>query len=161
MFQIDQHFKILRRYSTFPSHHSSTYQFGRFLIETYHTTHSSLIDKHAPLKAKFIRAKPINKWFSIALSTLKSAWRHLEQIWLNSRSPDHLNLFRAATNKYHSAIIVASKIYNLTRYLTSFGHQPSCCVQYSVRDSCQMPDKTRTQKRLEYWRWGIELQVVY
>ena len=82
------------------------------LIETYNTTLSSLIDKHAPLKTKFIRAKPINKWFTPALSTLKSARRHLEKIWLNSRSPDHLKLLRTATNKYHSAIIVAKKIYN-------------------------------------------------
>ena len=81
------------------------------LIETYNTTLSSLIDKHAPLKTKFIRAKPIYKWFAPALSTLKLARRHLEKIWLNSRSPDHLKLLRA-TNKYHFSIIVAQKIYN-------------------------------------------------
>jgi hypothetical protein len=82
------------------------------LIESYNSTISSLIDKHAPLKTKFIRAKPINKWFTPALSSLKLARRHLEKIWLNSRSPDHLKLFRATTNKYHSAIIAAKKIYN-------------------------------------------------
>ena len=57
-------------------------------------------------------AKPINKWFTPALSTLKSARRHLEKIWLNFRSPDHLKLLRVATNNYHSAIIVAKKICN-------------------------------------------------
>ena len=52
------------------------------LIETYNTTLSSLVDKHASLKTKFIRAKPINKCFTPALSTLKLARRHLEKIWL-------------------------------------------------------------------------------
>jgi len=46
------------------------------------------------------------------LLTLKSARQHLDQIWLNSRSPDHLNLLLATTNKYHYAIIVPKKIYN-------------------------------------------------
>jgi hypothetical protein len=46
------------------------------------------------------------------LSALKSARRHLEKTWLNSRSPDHLKLLRTATNKYHSAIITAKKTYN-------------------------------------------------
>jgi exonuclease III len=82
------------------------------LVEAYNTTLSSLINKHAPLKTKTIRAKPINKWFTPALSALKSARRHLEKIWLNSQSPDHLKLLRTATNKYHSAIIAAKKIYN-------------------------------------------------
>jgi Reverse transcriptase (RNA-dependent DNA polymerase) len=82
------------------------------LVEAYYNTLSSIINKHAPLKTKTIRAKPINKWFTPALSALKSARRHLEKIWLNSQSPDHLKLLRTATNKYHSAIIAAKKSYN-------------------------------------------------
>ena len=82
------------------------------LVETYNRTLSSLIDKHAPLKTKTIRAKPLNKWFTPALSNLKSVCRHLERIWLKSQSPHHLKLLRTATNKYHSAIIAAKKIYN-------------------------------------------------
>jgi len=77
------------------------------LVEAYNTTLSSLIDKHAPLKTKTIRAKPINKWYTPDLSTLKSARRHLEKLWLHTRSPNHLNLLRTATNKYHSSIIAA------------------------------------------------------
>ena len=82
------------------------------LVVAYNTTLTSLIDKHAPLKTKTIRAKPVNKWFTPALSALKSARRHLEKTWLNTRSPHNLKLFRTATNKYHAAIIIAKKIYN-------------------------------------------------
>jgi len=45
---------------------------------------TSLIDTHAPLKIKTIRAKPINKWYTPALSALKTARRHLENLWLRT-----------------------------------------------------------------------------
>jgi len=80
---------------------------------------SSLIDKHAPLKTKTIRAKPINKWYTPALSTLKSARRHLEKLWLHTRSPNHLKLLRTATNKYHSSIIAAKKLFNASLIASS------------------------------------------
>ena len=78
----------------------------------YNTTLSTLFDAHAPTKTKTIRAKPINKWFTPALSKLKSARRHIERLWLRTRSPNQLKLFRIATNKYHSAIIDAKKCFN-------------------------------------------------
>ena len=79
------------------------------LVDSYNSTLSSLLDKHAPLKTKTIRAKPPNPWFTPALSKLKSARRHLEKIWLRIRSSRDLKLFRSATNTYHSAIIQAKK----------------------------------------------------
>ena len=82
------------------------------LVDAYNTTLSTLLDAHAPLKTKTIRAKPVNKWFTPALSTLKSARRHIERLWLRTRSPDQLKLLRTATNKYHSAIIDAKKRFN-------------------------------------------------
>ena len=82
------------------------------LVDLYNSTLSSLLDKHAPIKTKTIRAKPVNKWFTPALSTLKRARRHLEKLWHSTRSPHHLNLLHTATNKYHSAIINAKKHFN-------------------------------------------------
>jgi len=82
------------------------------LVDAYNTTLSTLLDAHAPLKTKTIRAKPVNKWFTPALSTLKSARRHIERLWLRTRSPHQLKLLRTATNKYHSAIIDAKKRFN-------------------------------------------------
>ena len=82
------------------------------LIDSYNTTLSSLLDKHAPLKIKTIRAKPPNLWFTSSLSKLKSARRHLEKVWLRTRSSDDLKPFRTATNSYHSAIIHAKKDFN-------------------------------------------------
>ncbi len=82
------------------------------LVDSYNNTLSSLLDKHAPLKTKTIRAKSPNPWFTPALSKLKSARRHLEKLWLRTRSSHDLKLFRTATNKYHSAIIHAKKLFN-------------------------------------------------
>ena len=82
------------------------------LVDSYNSTLSSLLDKHAPLKTKTIRAKPPNPWFTPALSKLKSARRHLEKIWLRTRSSRDLNLFHSATNTYYSAIIQAKKVFN-------------------------------------------------
>jgi len=82
------------------------------LVDAYNSTLSALLDKHAPVKTKTILAKPVNKWFTPALSTLKSARRHIERLWLRTRSPHQLTLLRTATNKYHSAIIDAKKRFN-------------------------------------------------
>jgi len=89
------------------------------LVDAYNSTLTSLIDIHAPLKTKTIRAKPINKWYTPALSALKAARRHLEKLWLRTRSPHHLKLLRTATNKYHSAIIAAKKRFNASLIASS------------------------------------------
>jgi len=41
-----------------------------------------LFDAHAPIKTKTIRAKPINNWFTPAISTLKFARRHIVRLWI-------------------------------------------------------------------------------
>jgi len=89
------------------------------LVDTYNYTLTSLIDIHAPLKTKTIRAKPINKWYTPALSALKTARRHLENLWLRTHSPHHLKLHRSAANKYHSAIIAAKKRFNASLIVSS------------------------------------------
>jgi exonuclease III len=82
------------------------------LVDSYNTTLSSLLDKHAPLKTKTIRAKTPNPWFTPALAKLKSARRHLEKVWLRTRSFHDLQPLRTATNAYHSSIIRAKKLFN-------------------------------------------------
>jgi len=79
------------------------------LVDAYNSTLTFPIDIHAPLKTKTFRAKPINKWYTPVLSTLKAARRHLENLWLRTRSPHHIKLLRTASNIYHSANIAAKK----------------------------------------------------
>jgi exonuclease III len=92
------------------------------LVDSYNTTLSSLLDKHAPLKTKTIHAKPRNPWFTPALSKLKSARRHLEKIWLRTRSSHDIKTLRTATNSYHSAIIHAKKVFNSSLISSSSAH---------------------------------------
>jgi len=91
------------------------------LVDAYNSTLTFLIDIHAPLKTKNIRAKPINKWYTPASSALKTARRHLENLWLSTHSPHHLKILQTASNKYHSAIIAAKKRFkaSLIAYSTS------------------------------------------
>jgi len=85
------------------------------LIDTYNITLSALLNKHAPLKTKTIRAKTFNPWFTSALSKLKSARRHLEKVWLQTRSLQDLQPLRTATNAYHSSIIHAKRLTPVSR----------------------------------------------
>jgi len=54
-----------------------------------------------------------------ALSAFKTARRHLVNLWLRTCSPHHLKLLRTASNKYHSAIISAKKIFNASLIASS------------------------------------------
>jgi len=56
---------------------------------------ATLLDKHAPLETKSIRAKPPNLWFTPASSELKSARRHIERIWFHTRSSHDLKLSKS------------------------------------------------------------------
>jgi hypothetical protein len=56
------------------------------LVDCYNYTLSSILDKHAPVKTKFIRLKPANPWFTPALNKLKHACRSLQRVWLRSHS---------------------------------------------------------------------------
>jgi len=106
-------FILESRLITHPPHNLSD------LVVAYNSTLTSLIDIHAPLKTKTFRAKPINKWYTPALSALNAVRRHLENLWLRTRSPHHLKLLHTASNKYHSAIIAAKKRFSLIASSTS------------------------------------------
>ena len=56
--------------------------------------------------------KPLNPWFTPALSKIKSARRLLKRIWLTNRSSHNLDIFCTATNSYRRAIIRAKKVFN-------------------------------------------------
>ena len=84
------------------------------LVKCYNLTLSNILNKHAPLKSKLLRAKPSNPWFTPALQKLKSTRRHLEKIWSCSHSTFDLKLLRSATNHYRTSIIKAKKLYNST-----------------------------------------------
>jgi hypothetical protein len=84
------------------------------LVNLYNFTLSSILNKHAPLKTKTVRPKQSQPWFNSSLSKLKSARRHLEKIWLRTRSAHDWKLLRSATNHYHAAIISAKRHFNST-----------------------------------------------
>jgi len=50
------------------------------LVDAYNSILTSLINIHAPFKTKTFRAKPINMWYTPALSALKAARSHLENL---------------------------------------------------------------------------------
>ena len=81
------------------------------LVNSYNSTLSSLLDKHAPLQSKVIHLKPDNPWFTSALNKLKLTCRHLQRSWSKSHSAEDLKLLRTATNKYHAAIVNAKRTY--------------------------------------------------
>jgi len=62
------------------------------LVDTwlYNSTLTYLIDIHAPLKTKPIRMKPINMFYTPALSALKTDHRHPENLWLRTHALTHL-----------------------------------------------------------------------
>ena len=49
------------------------------LVGCYNSTLFHLLNKHAPLKPKFIRTRPPNHWYTPALKKLKLAKRQLER----------------------------------------------------------------------------------
>jgi len=108
---------------------------------------TSLINRpiHAPLKTKTIRAKPINKWYTPALSVLKTARRHLEYLCLRTHSPHHLKLVLTASNKYHSAIIAAKKRFNASLIASSSSSADSLarCRLRSASSSILVVVRTR------------------
>jgi hypothetical protein len=81
------------------------------LVDCYNYILSSIVDKHAPVKTKFISLKPANPWFTPALNKLKHACRSLQRVWLRSHSVEDLKLLRTATNHYHAAITNAKRDY--------------------------------------------------
>jgi len=82
------------------------------LVDCYKLTLSQLLNKHAPLKSKFIRFEPRNPWYTQALKKLKLAKRHLESICSRTHSFEDLNNLRSVTNYYHVATIEAKRTYN-------------------------------------------------
>jgi len=56
------------------------------LVDCYNPILSQLLNKHAPLKSKIIRTKPLNPWYTQTLKKLKHAKRNLERIWSRTHS---------------------------------------------------------------------------
>ena len=82
------------------------------LVNSYNSTLSSLLNKHAPIKNKTVSSKPANPWYSPALHDLKSACRRLSMIYQRSLSLiDHTRL-RTALNHYHACILKAKRSYH-------------------------------------------------
>jgi len=85
------------------------------LVECYNSTLSQLINKHAPLKSKIIRTKPLNAWYTQALKIFKLAKHptfHLERNCSRIYSSENLKSLRSATNHYHTATRKAERTYN-------------------------------------------------
>ena len=56
------------------------------LIDQYNLTLKNILNKHAPLKSKYVSEKPIAPWINPHIVTLKRERRRLERAWRKSRS---------------------------------------------------------------------------
>jgi len=70
------------------------------LLIAYNTTHSSLLDKHAPIITKLTRRQsPSNPWFTPALCAFRSTVRHAEDLWKHTHSAVDWSSFKSLRNK--------------------------------------------------------------
>ena len=82
------------------------------LVESYNSTLTRLLDKHAPLISKPLQSRPSNPWFTPYLHQLKAARRRLARAWKHSATSLNLSRLRLLTNLYHRSVINAKKLYH-------------------------------------------------
>ena len=82
------------------------------LVNAFNSTLHAILDKHAPLITKLVPSHSSNRWFTPALSILKTARRKFEKTWKHTHSVTDLDTLRFATKLYHKAIIKAKKLYH-------------------------------------------------
>jgi len=82
------------------------------LVNCYNNTLSTILDNHAPVQTKHIRATHSNPWFTPALQKLKEVRRKLERKWKLCNSSFNLLCLRKFSNLYHKSILAAKKAYH-------------------------------------------------
>ena len=71
------------------------------LYEQYHTTLTTLIDKHAPLHTKHTKAKYIPGWVNEAVIAAKETKHLLERIWRRSKSHFNRSQYMQKVHQYN------------------------------------------------------------
>ena len=71
------------------------------LYEQYHTTLTTLIDKHAPLHTKHTRAKYIPGWVNKAVIVAKETKRLFERIWRRNKSHFNRSQYMQKVHQYN------------------------------------------------------------
>ena len=77
------------------------------LVDSYNSTLSSILDKHAPLKSMSVTVRPTIPFYTDAIHNAKLSRRKAERKWRKSRSPEDLNLFRSERSNYNSQLFEA------------------------------------------------------
>ena len=69
--------------SNLVTHHK---EHGSDLYKQYRQTHKTLLDKHAPIKSKYVSQKPPAPWMTPEINQSIRRRRYLERVWRKSRS---------------------------------------------------------------------------
>ena len=113
--QLSSFANLLRNYPLpFQIFHRSSHILSlcNFLIRSYQSSISSLLDKHAPIAKKLSRRQsPSNPWFSTTLCAFRSTLRHTENIWKRTHSAADWYSFKSLLNQYHKLILSSKKEY--------------------------------------------------
>ena len=73
------------------------------LYKQYHTTLTTLIDKHAPLHTKHTKAKYFPGWVNVVVIATNETKRLFERIWRRNPTSIDLNTCKKSTNTTESA----------------------------------------------------------
>ena len=68
------------------------------LVRDYNASLSSIMDHHAPLKTKTVRARPQVLWYNADIAEAKRRRRKAERRWRKTRLPEDLETFKRLKN---------------------------------------------------------------
>ena len=68
------------------------------LVRDYNASLSSIMDHHAPLKTKTVRARPQVPWYNADIAEAKRRRRKAERRWRKTRLPEDLETFKRLKN---------------------------------------------------------------
>ena len=74
------------------------------LVDLYNKTFQMLIDKHAPLKSKFVYVRSDTSWFNENISKSKKERRQSERLWRKTKLTVHHQLYRKQCAKTNAII---------------------------------------------------------
>lgn len=69
------------------------------LINSYNTTLAQALDRHAPLRTKVIRSRPLVPWFSEEIKAARREKRKAERRWRRTGSREDMLEYKAKKNK--------------------------------------------------------------
>ena len=79
------------------------------LARDYNNTLSALVDRHAPLKSKGVRSRPLVPWYTAEINAAKKLRRKAERRWRRTGLHEDFVAFKAQRNRLTYLINVARK----------------------------------------------------